>query len=123
VKKSFNREEDNKHWARGYIELAINYRELVSNAQHYFKLFFDFNQHLASARFDLPVQYHWELESAVFTDIKAAEFQHGPQAADAHPGLYPVPIGITQMPSRGDAGRVQSWSVGKTDAPHIGDAN
>src|SRR5436309_14924856 len=40
--KSFNREGE-KHWARGYVEMAINYRDLVGDAQHYFKLFFEFS--------------------------------------------------------------------------------
>lgn len=66
--KSFNHDSEG-HWARGYIEVSYNYLELLSDAQHYFKLFFDFNNRVRRMRFDVPVQYHWELEAAVFTDI------------------------------------------------------
>lgn len=71
--KSFNRAADG-FWARGYVEFAINYRELVGGAEHYFKLFFDFNHFLWHNRFDLPVQYAWELETAEFVDAECSGF-------------------------------------------------
>jgi hypothetical protein len=66
--KSFNHDSEG-YWAKGYIEVSYNYVELASDAQHYFKLFFDFNNRIRNMRFDAPIQYHWELEAAVFTDV------------------------------------------------------
>jgi hypothetical protein len=66
--KSFNDDPDG-HWAKGYIEVSFNYINLASDAQSYFKLFFDFNNRVAKNRFEAPVRYHWELEGAVFLDI------------------------------------------------------
>jgi hypothetical protein len=71
--KAFNCEGEN-HWGRGYIEFAINSRELVVDAQHYFKLFFEFCSRLNAIRFRQPVQYCWELEPAAFTDLKTSGF-------------------------------------------------
>lgn len=65
--KSFNQDEEG-HWARGFIEVAFNYCELVDDAQWYFKLFFDFNQLVWRSRFNEPVRFHFEIESAHFLD-------------------------------------------------------
>lgn len=64
--KSFNHEEGAGNWARGYIEFAFNYCDLVEDAQWYFKLFFDFNHFVWSNQFNEPVQFHFELEAAHF---------------------------------------------------------
>lgn len=65
--KSFNHDEEG-HWAKGYIEFAINDKALVSDAQNYFKIFFVFNQFMREQGFDQPVGFHWVLEPAGFTD-------------------------------------------------------
>jgi hypothetical protein len=63
--KAFNLDEKG-HWARGFIELSFNYPELVAEAQWYFKLFYEFNQLVIREKFDLPVQYYWELEGNTY---------------------------------------------------------
>jgi hypothetical protein len=44
------------YWMKGYIELAFNYKELVQDAQHYFKLFLDFNLYI----FELEMAHFWQ---------------------------------------------------------------
>ncbi len=66
--KSFNYEEGEGHWAKGYVEFAINDKALVGDAQNYFKIFFVFNKFMREHRFDQPVDFHWKLEPATFTD-------------------------------------------------------
>jgi hypothetical protein len=60
-------EEEKQHRKSGYLEFAFNDRLLVSDACNYFVLFFNFSQRLAKDRFNLPVQFRWELEDAHFT--------------------------------------------------------
>ena len=55
-------------WMRGYIEFAFNYPQLVTDAQNYFKLFYDFNFSVFDSKLDEPVQFSWELEGAAFRD-------------------------------------------------------
>jgi hypothetical protein len=71
--KAFNK-DDGSHWAKGYLELAFNYCDMVGDAQSYFKLFFEFNNLIVNSRFDLPVQYHFELEPAYFIDANCHGF-------------------------------------------------
>ncbi len=68
--KSFNH-DDNGFWAKGFLEFSYNYTEMVTDAQNYFKLFFEFNRSIWQQGFNEPVQYHWELEGAVFTDCNS----------------------------------------------------
>lgn len=63
--KSFN-EHPKGYWARGYLEFAFNYCDLVEDAQYYFKLFFDFTHYVWKNQFNEHVQYHFELEGAHF---------------------------------------------------------
>jgi len=63
--KSFN-QDTNGYWAKGYIEFAFNYRKLVSDATHYFPLFFHFNRYIADYIKERDVQFWWELQPARF---------------------------------------------------------
>lgn len=65
--KAFN-ENDGKHWARGYIDIAWNYREMVADATNYFPLFFHFDNHLRNAGADLPAYFHWIVQGGQFLD-------------------------------------------------------
>lgn len=71
--KSFNK-DDEGFWARGYLELAFNYCELVEDAKWYFKLFFDFNNHVWQNKFNEPTQYHFEMEGAHFFEGNCAGY-------------------------------------------------
>jgi len=71
--KAFNVDGD-VHWAKGYVEFALNSIELASDAQQYFKLFFEFNHRLFAKNFNLPVQYGWELEGAMFQTTDTSGF-------------------------------------------------
>jgi len=66
--KSFNHDEERGHWAKGYVEFAINDKRLVVDAQHYFKIFWVFNDFMHKQKFNEPVTFHWELEPAEFQD-------------------------------------------------------
>jgi hypothetical protein len=67
--KAFN-EDEHGHWARGYIEISFNYRELVADAKWYFKLFFEFNREVFRSKFELPMQFYWELEGNTYFDTE-----------------------------------------------------
>jgi len=81
--KSFNREEE-AFWAKGYIEFSFNYSELVTDAQTYFKLFFDFNGAIWESGFKLPVQFHWEIDRALFSARNIGGFTATVWVATAH---------------------------------------
>jgi hypothetical protein len=68
--KSCNPEEKG-FWIRGYLELAFNFVELVSDAQNYFKLFYDFNRVAAGSP---GVIFEFQLEAADFADGPAQGF-------------------------------------------------
>jgi hypothetical protein len=61
-------------WMRGYLEFSFNYRELVADAQFYFKLFFDFNNWYWSQEQKNVILYEFELEGADFWEVSAAGF-------------------------------------------------
>ena len=67
-------EDDRGHRVEGYIEFAINSAEAIEDARAYFPLFFKFDQMLHQAKFDEPVNYHWELEGANFSRSQADGF-------------------------------------------------
>lgn len=52
--------------ALGYFEFAFNHTTLCADAQHYFKLFFDFSLHFQRRRFDVPATMNWEIEPVKF---------------------------------------------------------
>jgi len=62
--------ENGLHWMRGFIEVAFNHRDLLSDAQNYFKLFFDFNFSVFEKKIDLPVTFSWQLEGAILGELK-----------------------------------------------------
>ncbi|HEV7894035.1 MAG TPA: hypothetical protein VGP08_25695 [Pyrinomonadaceae bacterium] len=66
--KAFN-QDGTEFWARGFLEFAFNYPQLVDDAQNYFKLFFNFNEYLRDRKFNEPVRYQWELEGNRFVDV------------------------------------------------------
>jgi hypothetical protein len=71
--KSFN-VRSTGHWAKGYIEFAYNYKEPVSDARHYFPLFFQFTKSTAEYVEHHDVQYWWDLQPASFEAINCAGF-------------------------------------------------
>ena len=69
-------EDEGQFWKKGFLEFAFNYAEMVSDATHYFPLFFHFNQ-AAPLRDFLPkhsVQFCWELQQCRFNKIGASGF-------------------------------------------------
>lgn len=70
--KSFNKEDlcsiAKPYWAKGFLDISFNARELVSDATHYFALFFQFNKHARDREFAEPILYEWELVGATFRD-------------------------------------------------------
>lgn len=72
--KSYNTHEKG-FWVRGYFEFAFNFVELVSDAQNYFKLFYEFNNSMAHLATGLPkAQFEFQLEGAEFHDGPATGF-------------------------------------------------
>lgn len=59
--------QDGSFWSRGYIEFALNYEEVAKDSPNYFLLFEQFAQHVKTARFDVPVDFSFELRPAQFT--------------------------------------------------------
>lgn len=57
-----------KFWKRGYLEFSYNYVELLSDATHYFRLFFHFNQlqHVREFLSKHPIHLGWELQGCRF---------------------------------------------------------
>jgi len=86
-------------WARGYIEFAFNASIAASDADRYFRLFFEFNQHLQHARLNLPVQYQFELEGAEFRD-----------AGDAGSRGFTVAVWITTLSFPDGAQAMNIWN-------------
>jgi hypothetical protein len=70
--KSFNKVDagtvEKPYWAKGFLEISFNAKELVSDARHYFVLFFQFNEYVKQCRFAEDVLYEWELVGATFKD-------------------------------------------------------
>lgn len=69
--KSFNSDQDG-HWARGYIAFAFNYLELAKDSPNYYLLFEQFNAFIKEAKFNLPVDFNFEIRRAEFTAVPAA---------------------------------------------------
>lgn len=53
-------------WTRGYIEFALNYEEVAKDSPNYFLLFEQFAHHVKTGRFDVPVDFNFELRPAQF---------------------------------------------------------
>jgi len=71
--KSCNQESAG-FWMRGFLEFSFNYIELVTDAQNYFKLFFDFTHLFWELPPEAVVQYHFELEGSTFTNVSVNGF-------------------------------------------------
>jgi hypothetical protein len=72
--KSYNTHEKG-FWVRGYLEFAFNFVELVSGAQNYFKLFFEFNTSTTRIVSDLPkAQFEFQPEGGQFHDGPATGY-------------------------------------------------
>lgn len=71
--KDINRSSEG-FWVRGYLEFSFNDPETAACADRYFQVFFDFNRLVWAAQFDLPVQYHFELEGAEFQKVQIHGF-------------------------------------------------
>ena len=71
--KSFNKDETG-YWARGYLEFAYNYAQLMADAASYFPLFFHFNESLKKQEFIDPIRFEWELEGNVFRESDFGAF-------------------------------------------------
>ncbi len=50
----------------GYVEFALNSRNLIADATNYFPLFFQFDRGLHVCEFPTMVQFAWELEPVIF---------------------------------------------------------
>lgn len=66
--------EAGRFWARGSIEFAFNYVEIVRDSPNYFLLFEQFNRHVLEAQFDVPVDFNFQLEGAHFAAISAVGY-------------------------------------------------
>jgi hypothetical protein len=56
-------------WARGYLGFCFNYVEIARDSPNYFLLFEQFNRHLLDSSFDLPIEFHFQIEAAHFSGI------------------------------------------------------
>lgn len=71
--KSFNQGPDG-FWAKGYIEFAFNYGKAISDATHYFSLFFHFSREASEYLAQHDIQFWWELQPANFITAKCTGF-------------------------------------------------
>jgi hypothetical protein len=86
----------------GYLELAFNYVELVSDPRNYFQLFFEFNHWMTKTAKGLPnATYAFDLEEANFHDAKpgSTEFVDG----------YTLSVWIRTSESPDQARAVAEW--------------
>ncbi|HEY1804870.1 MAG TPA: hypothetical protein VGG45_10340 [Terracidiphilus sp.] len=65
---------DSGHWVSGYLEFAFNYGEMIADAAFYFKLFFLFNQWYAQQQKATGVQFHFELQGAIFLNANMSGY-------------------------------------------------
>ncbi len=87
---------EGKFWVRGYLELAFNYHEKVTDAVNYFPLFFHFSRALAES--GVRCSFEFELEGAHFSD--------GPVDG------FSVTIWINSPLSADETSAKQEWSSG-----------
>jgi hypothetical protein len=101
--KSCNRHSTGAgYWMKGYVEVAFNYKELVQDAQNYFKLFFDFNLNwFWKQKQEAVVHYHFELEMGHF-------WQH----LSLHEGAFTTAVWIQTevLQSEKDAQNAWAWA-------------
>lgn len=71
--KAFNKGQDG-YWEKGYIEFAFNYIHAISDAAHYFPLFFHFSREAAEYLKQHDIQFWWELQPANFIAANCTGF-------------------------------------------------
>jgi hypothetical protein len=59
-------EDPNGRRVTGYVEFAINDKQLVNDATRYFQIFFHFTQRLVEMKFSEQVRFNWELIGVTF---------------------------------------------------------
>jgi hypothetical protein len=96
--KSCN-QDSSGHWMKGFLEFSFNYRELVADAQFYFKLFYDFNSWYRQQKQEATIQYHFELEGAHFWEVSAEGFN------------VTVWITTTMLATEEEAQKVWAWGL------------
>lgn len=65
--------EEQGHRVTGYVEFAFNSAEAISDAGHYFPIFFHFDRVLHETGYD-EAYFHWELMGAEFREADAGGF-------------------------------------------------
>jgi hypothetical protein len=71
--KSFNSEQES-HWVRGYVSFSFNHMELAKDSPNYFLLFEQFNNYVLGTKFNLPVDFNFEISGADFTSVPASGY-------------------------------------------------
>jgi hypothetical protein len=71
---SSDMQEMDGHKVTGYLEFAVNSKKLSTEAQTYFKFFFEFNQFVLQQQFRENVTLNWELRPANFHEVNAHGF-------------------------------------------------
>lgn len=66
--------DEQGHRLTGYVEFAFNSAEAISDAGHYFPIFFHFDRILHETGYDDEVYFHWELMGAEFREADAGGF-------------------------------------------------
>ena len=66
--RSYNQDNEG-HWAKGYIEFAFNYEQLVTDAAQYFPLYFHFTKFIDEYLKVNEVQFWWDLQPAKFKKV------------------------------------------------------
>ncbi len=65
---SLNSEDDERYWAKGYIDLVFVDPMRAGSCHAYFDLFCEFDTYLHERDYDDPVDFHWELEQVDFIE-------------------------------------------------------
>ena len=64
-------EEKGRFRHAGYMEIAFNSRSHITNPNHYFDLFYGFDQLIEKSGFDVSVEFNWSIQPATFIEEKA----------------------------------------------------
>lgn len=78
--RSFNHHQEYGYWTKGYIQFAINERSAITLKENYERLFENFKNFyykLWTAPEQLPVEFNWEIEAALFQLPKNKEIVQG----------------------------------------------
>src|SRR5438132_3450612 len=75
----------------GYVEFALNARDEVTDAGHYFCLFHEFDRRLGRAGFAERVSFQWEICPITFLEVGIEGFAVDVRVdTDYHPGAQPA---------------------------------